>query len=693
MKKRRVITAAAGLVCLGGAGVLLYLHFSQEGAGKALQTYMSYIEEQDYDAMYEMLDKESQSLHTREDFVTRNQNIYEGIEAENIEITIAEEQPDSRWISYTTVMNTAAGEISFENSALFHREGLRYKLQWEDYLIFPELTAEDKVRVETLSASRGDILTSDGKALAAQGTVSSVGLVPGKMSEDPRQDLEKLAELLEVSVESIEQSLQASWVTEDSFVPVKKIKKDDSVSMALLGGEMTSSLEQELLEIPGVLITDAEDRIYPMGEAAAHLVGYVQGITAEELEEREGQGYTANSVLGKSGLERVYEDRLKGTDGCRIYIVDKNGNEKAAIALKVKKDGEDIVTTIDSSLQQSLYEQYQEDNSCSVAINPRTGAVLALVSTPSYDSSDFSLGMSQAKWDSLNNDEDLPLTSRFQSSLVPGSSFKPVTAGIGLTTGTLDAQADMGYSGLRWQKDESWGEYYVTTLHEYSGGANLRNALVYSDNIYFAKAALQIGEDTFTGQLDKLGFGQEMPFDLSLATSTWSNSEAMESEIQLADSGYGQGQILVNPIHLASIYSAFVNDGNMILPCLEQQDAVGEFWIEGAFSPEAAAVIREDLVQVIADSSGTGYGAYRDDIVLAGKTGTAEIKMSQEDTNGTELGWFAVFTPEAADEDSLLLVTMVEDVKGRQGSGYVVDHTRQVLDGYLPGTGLGLNRG
>ena len=104
-------------------------------------------------------------------------------------------------------------------------------------------------------------------------------------------------------------------------------------------------------------------------------------------------------------------------------------------------------------------------------------------------------------------------------------------------------------------------------------------------------------------------------------------------------------------------------------------------------------MIREDLVQVIADSSGTGYGAYRDDIVLAGKTGTAEIKMSQEDTSGTELGWFAVFTPEAADEDSLLLVTMVEDVKGRQGSGYVVDHTRQVLDGYLSGTGLGLNRG
>lgn len=686
MKKRWIVAVAAGVVCLGGAGTLLYHCVSQKGARDALLTYMDYIEEQNYDAMYEMLDEDSQALHTREDFVTRNQKIYEGIEASDIAISIAEEQPDSQWITYTTEMNTAAGQITFENSALFHREGLKYKLQWDDYLIYPELTAEDKIQVETLLASRGEILTSDGVALAAQGVVSSVGLVPGKMSEDPGEDLEKLAQLLEVSVESIEQSLEASWVTEDSFVPVKKIKKEDSISMALLGGEMTSGLEEELLQIPGVMITDTEDRVYPLGEAAAHLVGYVQGITAEELEEREGQGYTASSVLGKSGLERAYEERLKGTDGCKIYIIDKNGNEKTTIALKVKKDGEDIVTTIDSGLQQSLYEQYQEDNSCSVAINPKTGAVLALVSTPSYDSSDFSMGMSQKKWDSLNSDENLPLTSRFQSSLVPGSSFKPVTAGIGLTTGTLEADADLGASGLRWQKDESWGDYYVTTLHEYSGEANLRNALVYSDNIYFAKAALQIGADTFTGQLEKIGFGQEMPFDLSLTTSSYSNSQGMESDIQLADSGYGQGQILVNPIHLASVYSAFVNDGNMMLPCLEQQDVTGEIWIQGAFSAEAAKIIEEDLIQVIADSSGTGYGAYREDLVLAGKTGTAEIKMSQEDTTGTELGWFAVFTPDAAAEDSLLLITMVEDVKDRQGSGYVVDNTRQVLEAYFNGT-------
>lgn len=684
MKKRWIAVIAAGAVCLGAGGVFLYLSLNGAGAEAALLDYMAYVEKREYDKMYDMLDEESQALYIREDFVTRNKNIYEGMEADKIHITFPEEQPDSQWIAYTTSMSTVAGEVTFDNQVLLHREGFQWKLQWEDYLIHPKLTAQDKVRVQELPASRGDILTSDGKVMAGQGTVSSVGLVPGKLSGD-NKDMEKLAELLEISLESIEQKLEASWVTAETFVPIKKIKKTDEMYQALLGEHFSSAWEEELLSIPGVMMTDAEDRVYPMGEAAAHLVGYVQGITAEELKEHEGEGYSQSSVLGKSGLEKLYEARLKGTDGCKIYIVDKNGNEKDSIALKVKKDGEDIETTIDSVLQQRLYEQYQQDNSSSVAIHPNTGAVLALVSTPSFDSSDFSLGMSQETWDMLNEDENRPMTNRFRGVWCPGSSFKPVTAAIGLTTGKLAADENLGYSGLSWQKDSTWGSYYVTTLHEYGEDVTLRNALVYSDNIYFAKAALKIGEDTLTGQLQKIGFGQELPFALGMAVSQYSNSDGMESEIQLADSGYGQGQILVNPLHLASIYTALLNDGNMIKPHLETKDTPGEVWIGEAFTKEAADTIREDLIQVVEDGAGTGHGVYREDMPLAGKTGTAEIKLDQQDTTGTELGWFVVFSTEVPEEDRFLLLTMVEDVKGRNGSGYVVENTRQVLEGWPSG--------
>ena len=228
----------------------------------------------------------------------------------------------------------------------------------------------------------------------------------------------------------------------------------------------------------------------------------------------------------------------------------------------------------------------------------------------------------------------------------------------------------------------------MTTLHDYGEDVTLRNAFVYSDNIYFAKVALQIGGETFTDYLKKIGFGQEVPFPISLTVSQYSNDgEVISDEIQLADSGYGQGQILVNPLHLVSIYTSFLNDGDMLEPKLLMEDSSEpSVWISEAFTQEAVQTITEDLVDVVNDSNGTGYGLHMDDIQLAGKTGTAEIKDSVDDTDGTELGWMAVYTTDPDTENPILIVTMVEDVKDRGGSGYVVDNLRPVLESYLTGT-------
>ena len=151
--------------------------------------------------------------------------------------------------------------------------------------------------------------------------------------------------------------------------------------------------QEKLLEIPGVKISDIGIREYPLGEAAAHLVGYVQNVTAEDLEEHDGEGYTSNSVIGKSGMEGLFEKELKGQNGCSITIVDSNGNKKKIIVSTIVENGKDIKLTIDSNLQKELYEQFKDDKSCSVAMNQYTGEVLALVSTPSYDNNDFIRGM------------------------------------------------------------------------------------------------------------------------------------------------------------------------------------------------------------------------------------------------------------------------------------------------------------
>ena len=166
-----------------------------------------------------------------------------------------------------------------------------------------------------------------------------------------------------------------------------------------------------------------------------------------------------------------------------------------------------------------------------------------------------------------------------------------------------------------------------------------------------------------------------------MSVSQYSNTEGIETEIQLADSGYGQGQVLVNPLHMACIYSAFCNDGNIIKPYLVyQKEVMPEYWIAEAFSEKTANLVLEGTKKVVNDPDGTGYGAHRDDIVLAGKTGTAEIKASKEDTSGTELGWFAICTAQKDVKYPTLIISMVEDVKEKGGSGYVVGKDSLVLE-------------
>lgn len=678
-KKRMLCLISVVLVAaVGAGGVLLYKKMTEKTREDVIKEYMGYIEKREYEKMYALLDETSRDKVKQEDFITRNQNIYEGIEAEKIQLDIPEEQDKDQPLSYRVTMDTLAGEITYDADTFFEKEKGQWHLVWDDSVIFPGLESKDKVSVSSVEAKRGSIYDRNDVLLAGQGEVESVGLVPGKMNIQAEEDIEDLAEILGTTSEFIETQLDASWVQQDSFVPLKKMTQEqlDQTYIPKEGTESSGgSIQDKLLEYPGVLISKAESRVYPYGECTAHLLGYVQQINAEELEEMKGKGYNEQSVIGKSGLEKLYEDRLREKKGYRISILDEQGEEKQALAVKPAEDGENIKLNIDIRWQQKLYEAYQEDKSCSVVMNPKSGEVLALVSTPSYNSMDFVLGMSQETWDALNNDPNKPMYNRVRETWAPGSSFKPIVGAMGLTTGALTEEEDLGASGLAWQKDESWGNYKVTTLHEYSGGAVLKNALIYSDNIYFAKAALKIGAETFTGELEKMGFNQEIPFDIGMTSSQYSNSEAIDSEVQLADSGYGQGQMLVNPLHLACMYSAFFNEGNMITPYLEYEEGkIASYWAEGVFTPEAANIIYEDLKEVVSNPNGTGHAASKAaGAALGGKTGTAEIKATQEDENGTELGWFAVYNTGVADSDTILMLNMVEDVKGRGGSGYVVN--------------------
>lgn len=646
---------------------------------KALNTYIDAVNQRDYEKMYSLISDESQDSYSKEKFIERNKNIYEGIEAQNLTITKIQnaEKIDSKYtrVTYDSSMDTVAGTLKELNFVNLKKDGMfkPYQIVWDSSVILPALQDGDKVNVSTDAADRGNIEDRNGNLLATTGVASSVGLVPGKINPETREaDIAKVAAFLEITTENIQTALSAGWVTDETFVPIKTVAAGNA------------ELEAALLQIPGVMINDKMVRVYPYGEKISQLTGYIQGISAEELEEKKDQGYTESSVIGKSGLERLYDKRLRGQEGATISIsyTENNGEVKSiAILEKAAVSGENIKTTIDANLQSTLYNQFAGDKSASAAINPKIGEVLALVSTPSYDANTFILGLSDEQWQSMNADPANPLLNRFEATYAPGSSFKPVTGSTGLQTGAFTADEDFGESGLVWQKDSSWGDFNITTLEEYSGPANLENALIYSDNIYFAKAALKIGGDRFAEALKKMGFGETLPFELDMTASQISDSGAFDSEAQLAASGFGQGQVLVNPLHMASIYSAFVNDGSMVKPYIEYKDnAQAEYWKTQILTKEVSNTIRNDLIQVVESPAGTGHEAQIDGLSIAGKTGTAEIKTSQEDTSGTELGWFNAFTADSSSAQQLMVISMVEDVKDRGGSHYVVPKVKTVFE-------------
>ena len=657
-KKKWIIGISACVLLM----VSVFFVFNQGKSNEQVVTeYFELLKKKDYKQMYQMLNPKIVYTPTQKYFVEKYKEFYEEIDAKNIQIKILDEQDSV--IEYLIYIDTLAGRITYRNKVGVKDE----QIQFNKNLIMDGYTDGCKIKITTYNPEkRGRILDRNGKVLAEDGKGYSVGLVKGKLNGE--NDYGQIAQYLETDVETLQKKMSASWINDDSFVPIKTVSeatKNDLINKNILG-------------INGVKISTVSIRTYPYDKVASHIVGYVQNVNAEDLKKHKNEGYNSTSVIGRNGIEAAYEEKLKGITSGKIELVDKNDKVIKELCHKeVKMSPQDITLTIDIDLQQSLYNEYQNDKSASVALNPKTGEVLALVSTPSYSNNDFVLGLSTDKWNALNNDVNQPLMSRYTQTYTPGSSMKPITAAIGLETKTIDPNKDLGAKD-KWQKDSSWGNYYVTTLHAPSPN-NLKNAITYSDNVYFARSALNIGKDNLFKYYKNLKIGEKIPFELALNKSQYINKNQKVSDQLIADSGYGQGQILMNPVQLASIYSAFVNNGSIYQPHIVQGQT--KTWIKNVFSKETTKTIKEDLINAIADKNGTGHAIYHDNVVLAGKTGTAEIKQSQSDTTGTELGWFTVMTTD--EKQPILMTTVVEDVKNRGGSGYVVEHTKLPLDLYL----------
>ncbi len=438
-KQKRAILLLAILIMIIVLiiGAILVFNKKVEKPEDTLKQYFAYVEQKNYEAMYDMLSQNSKDTHTKDDFITRNQNIYEGIQTGNItiEVTNLQQKKEETTVNYHICLDTAGGKLEFDNTMTMEEEEKKNKIVWTSKDIFPKLAKNDKVRVKTSQGKRGNIYDRNGILLAGEGTAASVGIVPGKMNEQTKQqDIKTIANLLETTEEKIKQNLNASWVKQDTFVPIQTIEKTNQ------------TLKNQLLAIKGIKITDTKERVYPYGEVTSHLLGYTQNISKEELEQLSQKGYTSTSVIGKTGIEKDYEEVLRAKNSCEIVIVDQEGNTKQTLTKPGVENGQDVTLTIDVALQQKLYNQFKQDKSCCVMMNYKTGEILALVSTPTFNSNDFSMGITTTKWNQLNNNQAKPLYNRYKQTWAPGSSFKPIIGAIAITSGVLDPNENFGKS-------------------------------------------------------------------------------------------------------------------------------------------------------------------------------------------------------------------------------------------------------
>lgn len=642
--------------CSSNADELLFKNFTETLSGG------------DYAALYQLLSEESKQRITEEEFVTKYKNIYSGIKATHFTFEMGEIDHKNDIIPFNLTMDTLAGTLKLKDFALpFVKENKELKILWSESLIFPTMKRGDKVRISTKTANRGSILDRNNEALATDGDLISVGIHPAVFEqENETEKIAKISELLDISEETITKKLKAN-TNKEYFVPLVDLLPDAKALVIL-----------ESLNLDGVIKQAKHGRIYKDSEAFGRLLGYIRPINEEELSKDTEGIYTAQSMIGKSGLEQVYETTLRGINGYEIYI-EREGEKVDTLISKEPENGKDIHLSLDSNLQQIVYDSMKGQKGSSTAVDSTTGEVLALVSSPSYNSNWFTTYMTksiQQQREAIGYEDE---KNRFASLYSPGSTFKLITAATGLENGTLNPNEVKTINGSTWQPNRSWGNYNIHRINDQTS-ISLKEAIKYSDNIYFAMNALAMGSDALIQGANNFTIGSDLNIGYPIKESQISNSGSLTGDILLADTGYGQGEILVSTLNMALAYSSLANNGSIMSPHLVlSEDYQPTVLKDAIISEQNLSILQADFQAVVNDADGTGHLAKINGVQLAGKTGTAEIKSTQGQT-GSENGWF-VATDLGSSKLSVAMV--VEDVQEGVGTLGVVKMVKEVFVNYL----------
>jgi penicillin-binding protein 2 len=525
---------------------------------------------------------------------------------------------------------------------------------------YQELAENNRLRAVPLPAPRGAIFDRHGRVLVENRSSFNIVLTPEHV-EDLTGTVTRLGALLDMPPEQIRQRLQVRGPRFRSLV----VKADASE-------EDVARVDARRYEQPGVGVDVVPLRSYPLAAGAAHGLGMVGEITDRQLTADAFSGIEPGTVVGQTGIEYQYNRLLMGRDGVRRVIVNSRGVEVDEAEQVAPQDGPSATLTIDAELQAAVQEALAGRAGSVAALDPETGEVLALVSSPSYDPNLFASGIDPSVWAGLIGDPQTPLVNRVvQGQYPPGSTFKIVTALAALQEGLITPRTSFSCSG----GITLYGTFRRCHKPAGHGTLDLRGALAHSCNVYFYQVGVRLEIERIAAYARRLGLGAISGIDLPNERPGLIPSPEWKQRVQRApwypgetvSVAIGQGQVLVTTLQLARLAAAVANGGRLVKPHLlksvkGQPPVAPPERIDLGLKPSVVAAVRSGMAAVV--EGGTGWPARLAGVPVAGKTGSSQVVTHarlERDKDAPELqphGWFVGFAP--VDNPRIALAVLVE---------------------------------
>lgn len=564
--------------------------------------------------------------------------------------------------------------------------GYYWLLQIVRHAYYTELSEKSRIRNIKITAPRGVIRDRNGVIIASSSPSFVLEIVREEIT-DKELLLKEISQILKKDLSELKNLYESKERITPRFYPITLLES--------LTREEVVKLEAYKWKLKGARVSYKSERSYPFNDYCSHLIGYVSQITKDEIERLQDKVY--GTKIGKTGIENKFEDYLKGFDGVTKVEVDAYGRKQKVLYKLDPVSGGSITLTIDWDLQETAEKSLGDKNGAVIAISAKTGEVLALVSHPNFNPNLFVKGFDKEEWKKIADNPYYPLQNKsIQGAYPPGSTFKLITAIAGLEEGVINEDTHFYCNGKKRVGNRDF-RCWKDSGH---GRVDVHKALVESCDVYFYETALRLGPDKIANYARKFGFGEKtfigLPGELTgnVPDSEWKKKKYRQSwyDGDTLPFSIGQGYLTVTPLQLALAYTAFANGGTLLKPIIVKDIETNDGRIikeqiptvrdQISLKPKTIEIVRKALIGVVNEGGGTGYTARLNNIIVAGKTGTAQVRSfkDRKKLSGfhNDHAWFVGYAP--AYDPEIVVCSFV--MHGGHGGGVAAPIVKDVIEKY-----------